>query len=67
MANKALSTIAADINTNAATLAGTASNVTTAEYQAIAALLTLLSTHHGYSVPLLKLLSDTHRQALTVG
>ena len=67
MANKALSTIAADITTNAATLAGTASNVTTAEYQALGALLSLLATHHGYSVPLLKLLSDTHRQALTLG
>lgn len=67
MANKALSTIAADITTNAATLAGTASDVTTAEYEALGALLTLLANHHGYTVPLLKLLSDTHRQQLAPG
>lgn len=67
MANKALSTIAADITTNAATLAGTASDITTAEYQALGALLSLLAARNGDSIPLLKLLSDTHRQQIAAG
>lgn len=61
------SALAADINTNAATLAGTASNITTAEYTALAALCSLLATHHGYSVPLIKLLSDTDKAELIPG
>ncbi len=67
MAAISLSAAAADITTNAATLAGTASDITTAQYQAIGALLSLMSARRGDSLPLMHLLSDTHKAALKEG
>lgn len=67
MAQISLSAAAADISTNAAALAATASTITAAQYAALAELLELLGQRKGDAIPLLHLLTDTNKAELKDG
>lgn len=67
MAQISLSAAAADILTNATALAATDSDITAAQYQAIAALLALMGARRGDSLPLLHLLTDSQKAELKEG
>jgi len=66
MAAITLKAAAADILANAATLAGTASNITTAQYTALANFLDILANRRGEAWPILHLLSDTDKAQLSL-
>lgn len=67
MANKSFSTIATDLAANATALAATDSNITAGEFAALAAVCNILANHHGHSLPIMKLLSDTNKALLAPG
>ncbi len=63
MAAVTLKAVATALSANAAAV-GSAASLTTANVTALAALVDLLGTRPGDSVPLLKLLSDSNRSEL---
>lgn len=67
MANKSMSTISADMITNATSLAASDSDITAGEWAALGAVFEILSRHPGYSLPIMKLLSDTDKALLAPG
>ncbi len=64
MAAVSMKTVAANVIANAAAI-GSAASLTTANVQALGALLTIMANNQGYFEPLHKYLTDSHKAEIT--